>query len=102
MRAVLFVVALSLLPTTAMALDLECSGFRPILDARKLERPEAPFCATTFGSFLDEFEFQRCRDEMTEYQSKLGRFARCLVSEQERSIQEFNEAVRTFNARATQ
>lgn len=87
--------------TPAQAFDFECSDFRPLLQDRQVERPEAPYCATSFGSFTDEYQFDRCRSEMSAYQEKVNQFGKCLAGEQKRAIEEFNEAVRSFNARAS-
>lgn len=89
--------------SSAAALDLECREFRPIIQTRQLERPEAPTCIRFgFGRFNSQSEFDFCRLDMETYQRKVRRYQDCLASEAETSIDEFNEAVRNFNERASQ
>lgn len=85
----------------ALALDFACMDFRPTFQDRQLERPKPPDCVAGFGQFNDEFEFERCRSEMTEYQTELRRYGECLVSEQNEAIGEYNETVRQFNNKAS-
>lgn len=81
-------------------MDTKCRQFRPPLDLlkRTIERPQQPFCATSFGTF-DEFSFQTCRSEMEDYRQKIQDFAECLAYENERAVSEFNDAVQGFNRR---
>ncbi|TBC65046.1 hypothetical protein ELH36_21020 [Rhizobium ruizarguesonis] len=81
-------------------LDSKCRDYRHTfgLDKRTIQRPEAPFCATSFGSF-DEYSFTSCRAEMEEYRRKVAGFADCLADESDRATEEFNDAVKSFNRR---
>ncbi|QHW26645.1 hypothetical protein GYN07_20920 [Rhizobium leguminosarum bv. viciae 248] len=99
------VILMSLLigATTSQAqdsLDFKCREFRPSLEKRSVERPEPPFCGTSFAPFFDEFSFNSCRSEMEQYRQKVADFADCLVDENKRAVKEFNDAVTSFNQRA--
>ncbi|TIL70286.1 MAG: hypothetical protein E5Y65_23250 [Mesorhizobium sp.] len=64
--------------------------------------PTAPSCASRYGSFDDEWEFDRCKREMNDYQSEVEAFVACNRSANEQAILEHNEAVKDFNGRAQQ
>jgi hypothetical protein len=71
--------------------------------------PSAPYCATTYGAFSDEYEFSRCRREMESYQSDVEIFVSCqkseiedLTSKANRAISDHSDAVESFNRRARQ
>lgn len=85
----------------AIGLDLECQSYRPILADDELKRPEAPYCASTGFQFADEFDFNRCRSDMEDYQRKIEGYASCLASENKQAIDKFNEAVQSFNKKAS-
>lgn len=83
-------------------LDQKCREFRPSfgINKRQIERPEPPLCAT-MGLPFDEYSFQSCRMEMEDYRRKVDDFTDCLGAENERAVDEFNEAVRMFNLKAS-
>jgi len=69
--------------------------------------PTAPFCATRYGAFEDQDEFDRCRREMDSYKSEAEYFLSCVRRESEELkrksdslIEEYNSAVESFNRRA--
>lgn len=69
--------------------------------------PSAPSCATRYGSFDDQYEFDRCRREMTSYQSDVEQFVECQNSEirkardaSEEAVREYKSTVDSFNRRA--
>jgi predicted ribosome quality control (RQC) complex YloA/Tae2 family protein len=69
--------------------------------------PSAPSCATRYGPFDDTYDFDRCKREMQSYQSDVESFLSCqrseiekIRSDNERAIQEYNDAVESFNRRA--
>lgn len=69
--------------------------------------PSAPSCATRYGSFDDEFEFDRCRRQMTSYQSEVEQFVECQNNAirtardaSEEAVQSYKNAVESFNRRA--
>lgn len=62
-------------------------------------RPDAPYCATSFGNFDDEYEFEQCKSEMEIYQSEIEDFLACQKRENQQAIDEYNEAVESFNRR---
>jgi hypothetical protein len=70
-------------------------------------RPTAPYCATQYGSFSDQYEFDRCRSEMAFYRNDVEAFQSCLRREQEdlrrkdeEAVRDYNDAVESFNRRA--
>jgi hypothetical protein len=70
-------------------------------------KPDAPYCASSFGSFDDQYEFDRCKREMESYKDDVESFLRCqnlkieqIRSERQRAIDDYNEAVESFNRRA--
>lgn len=87
--------------TPATALDFECSEFRPLLGDRDLERPDPPPCVSSFGSFADSYAFDSCRSDVEAYRATTEKYLRCLDSEGKEAINDFNEAVRAFNQRAS-
>jgi len=106
MKSTAVVAALAALMTTGVnaqsLMDTECREYRQVMSINKrtVERPEPPYCATSFGPF-DEFSFETCKRDMEEYQRKVEGFSECLVDENKRAVSEFNDAVRSFNIRAS-
>lgn len=106
MKSPAIVAALAALITTDAGaqtlMDTECRDYREriSINSKTIERPEAPYCATSFGPF-DEFSFETCKRDMEEYQRKVEGFSECLVAENKRAVSEFNAAVRSFNRRAS-
>lgn len=73
--------------------------------------PSAPYCATSFGSFDDQDDFDRCKSEMESYQSDVERYLSCrndeaqeaideANSDNEKARSEYSNAVDSFNRRA--
>ncbi|MBB5041946.1 hypothetical protein [Shinella fusca] len=73
--------------------------------------PSAPSCATRYGSFDDEWEFDRCKDEMESYKSEVEDYMTCRNREAQEAIDDANrdnrqaesdysDAVDSFNRRA--
>lgn len=87
--------------------------------------PTAPYCASSYGKFDDEYQFSSCKREMESYQSEVEDFQQChkrqvneandtarqAASEAEdvarkarneidEAISNYNDAVRSFNSRA--
>ncbi|MFV0798931.1 hypothetical protein OHI65_08545 [Brucella sp. MAB-22] len=69
-------------------------------------KPSAPSCASSFGSFDDEWEFDRCKREMESYQSEVEDFAQCVQRQAkddiDEAVSEYEDAVSSFNRRARQ
>jgi hypothetical protein len=74
-------------------------------------KPSAPYCATSFGDFTDQWEFDRCKREMESYQDDVQRYLNCRNDEAQtaveearednnRALNEYNDAVESFNNRA--
>lgn len=80
--------------------------------------PSAPSCATRYGSFDDEGDFDTCRRKMTSYRSEVEQFISCQNDEirkaraaaddevrkarnaAEEALQEYENTVERFNRRA--
>jgi hypothetical protein len=69
--------------------------------------PDAPYCASRFGPFEDEDEFNRCKREMESYRSDVEELLDCLRDESEdlkrqgdNAANEYDDAVQSFNRRA--
>jgi hypothetical protein len=70
-------------------------------------KPSAPSCATRYGSFDDEYEFDRCKREMEYYESEVESYLSCQTHEAEQirsdnqsTINDYDDAVQSFNRRA--
>lgn len=67
-------------------------------------KPSAPSCAERYGSFDDDYEFDRCKREMEDFKSEVERFIDCnnqqARSDNEESISDYKDAVESFNRRA--
>jgi hypothetical protein len=55
--------------------------------------PDAPSCATRYGAFDDQDDFERCRRRMTTFRDELESHLQCVRDE-------YNQAVERFNRRA--
>ncbi|RWN98692.1 hypothetical protein [Mesorhizobium sp.] len=75
--------------------------------------PSAPYCATSYGSFNEQYEFESCKQEMESYQSEVEDFLSCNNREaqdaidtakraNDNAISEYDNAVQSFNSRARQ
>ena len=73
--------------------------------------PSAPFCASSFGAFSDQWDFDRCKSEMESYKDDVERFMQCNADEAEEAARkardeneeaasEYSDAVASFNRRA--
>lgn len=80
--------------------------------------PSAPSCATRYGSFDDESDFDNCRRRMTNYRSEVEQFISCQNDEirkaraaaedevrkarsaADEALREFESTVERFNRRA--
>lgn len=73
--------------------------------------PSAPYCATSYGAFEDQYEFDRCKREMEDYESEVNEYIQCIQDELDRATSDgkssaedatsqYNDAVSSFNRRA--
>jgi hypothetical protein len=62
--------------------------------------PSAPSCASRYGAFDDEDAFRRCKREMEAYKSEAQDFLSCTKRQSDGVIEEYNNAVESFNRRA--
>lgn len=63
-------------------------------------KPDAPYCASQYGKFDDQDEFDQCKNEMESYKSEVEDFLSCQSRENQQAIDDYNEAVEDFNRRA--
>lgn len=68
--------------------------------ARSCYQPDAPSCATGYGGFDDEDEFDSCKSEMESYQSDVEDYLSCLKRNADEAIESYDDAVSSFNQRA--
>lgn len=92
MRKILLIAAILSLSPIGEAYAFYCS------------EPSAPSCASRYGSFDDEWEFDRCKREMESYKNDVESFIDCnnqqARRENEEAISEYGNAVDSFNRRA--
>jgi len=88
MRGVVLVLPIIALLGSAPAQAYYCSS------------PSAPSCATRYGAFDDQDDFERCKRQMSSYQSEAQEYLSCLKRESDSTIEEYNRAVESFNRRA--
>jgi hypothetical protein len=69
--------------------------------------PSAPSCATRYGAFDDQDDFDRGKRQMSSYRSEADDFLSCtrreaddLKRKSDSVIEEYNSAVESFNRRA--
>lgn len=80
--------------------------------------PSAPYCASSYGAFDDQWEFDRCRSEMESYRDEVEEFVSCLQrkvdaafdeaedvkrsasNDADNATSEYSDAVDSFNRRA--
>lgn len=78
--------------------------FPPISAYAYCYEPSAPSCASTFGGFDDEWEFDRCKREMESYKADVESYIDCNNQQARRknedAISEYESAVDSFNRRA--
>lgn len=81
--------------------------FSPSVSYAYCSEPSAPYCATSFGSFDDEDEYDRCKREMGSYRSDVERYMSCrndeaqeASSDNSKARTEYSNAVDGFNRRA--
>jgi hypothetical protein len=63
-------------------------------------KPDAPHCATGYGKFDDQYDFDRCRSEMQNYRDEVETILECQKRESQQVLNDYNEAVESFNRRA--
>jgi hypothetical protein len=65
-------------------------------------KPDAPSCASDYSKFEDQDEFDRCKSDMESYKSEVEDFLSCLKRDGDEALNDYNEAVSSFNNRASQ
>lgn len=74
-------------------------------------KPSAPSCATRYGAFDDQWEFDRCKREIESFKDETESFMSCnndeaqaaisnANSENQSASSEYSDAVSSFNRRA--
>jgi hypothetical protein len=64
-------------------------------------KPDSPSCASNYNKFEDQDEFDRCKSEMETYKSEVEDFLSCLKRDADEASNDYNEAVSSFNNRAS-
>lgn len=63
--------------------------------------PSQPYCADSYGTFTDEYDFERCKRDVEDYLDDLRRYAMCVADEvkdkQEEVVDNFNRKVQRTN-----
>lgn len=63
--------------------------------------PSEPYCTDSYGTFTDEFDFERCKRNVEYYLDELRRYAMCITDEvkdkQEEVVDNFNRKVQRTN-----
>jgi hypothetical protein len=62
--------------------------------------PTAPSCATRFGEFDDQDDFDQCKRKMTYFKIEVETYLSCIGDEAARIRNDYNSAVERFNRRA--
>jgi hypothetical protein len=62
--------------------------------------PTAPSCVDGYGKFNEEYEFQRCRNDVESFRSDTEEYLSCLRRKGEEARTNFSNAVDSFNRRA--
>jgi hypothetical protein len=62
--------------------------------------PSASACATRYGAFDDEDDFDQCKRKMSDFKSEVETFLSCVQREAERVRNDYNGTVESFNRRA--
>ena len=88
MKRVVFALGLFVVPAAVEAASVYCSA------------TSAPSCVCRYGKFDDEDDFARCKRQVEVFRSETEEMLRCLQSSREEALNEFNEAVESFNRRA--
>jgi hypothetical protein len=65
-------------------------------------KPDAPSCASGYSKFEDQDEFDSCKREMESYKSDIEDFLSCLKRDADEASNDYNDAVTSFNRRASQ
>lgn len=68
--------------------------------------PSAPSCASGYGAFNDEWDFNQCKRSMESYRDEVESYAECLNRDARSKIEDassdYSDAVDDFNNRARQ
>lgn len=82
-----------------MLIGLMCSASAPAF-SNYCSAPSPPSCATRYGAFDDEDDFERCKRQMQSCRGEGETFLTCLQNEASRVHSEYDGAVDSFNRRA--
>lgn len=63
-------------------------------------KPTEPRCINAFGTFDDQWSFDRCKRDMSTFVDETKSYTDCLNRESEEAIREANAAVARFNCKA--
>jgi hypothetical protein len=63
-------------------------------------QPSSPTCATRYGAFDDQDDFEQCKRNMNSYKSEVELFLLCVQNDADLVRRQYNGAVDSFNRRA--
>lgn len=63
-------------------------------------KPIEPRCVTAFGTFDDDWAFDRCKRELNDFVAATKIYIDCLNSERDEAIRQTNEVISRFNCKA--
>ena len=80
--------------SSTLAGPYECSEFEDF--SGMIKRPQPPGCV---GYILpgEDFEIESCRSEVEEFKFTTNKYIECLKAEAKQAIDEYNEAVQSYN-----
>lgn len=62
--------------------------------------PSEPFCITSFGTFDDQWSFDRCRRDVEMFLSEVDEYRDCLLRNSNEAVDHANQVIERFNCRA--
>ena len=62
--------------------------------------PSPPYCIDSYGTFDDEWSFNRCKNEVESYLSEVASFQNCLADWHSAAGDEADAAIEKFNCKA--
>jgi hypothetical protein len=87
-----------ILRIVALGAALNIIAARPVF--ADCYQPSSPPCATRYGAFDDQDDFEQCKRKMTNYKSEVESFLSCRQDDAEQARSQYNSAVESFNRRA--
>lgn len=87
--------------TTTAALTLLFAHLATAQTYQSCYEPDPPSCIDRFGTFDDEWSFDRCRRDMEDYVDEMVSFRSCLANWHEAAGNEVEDVIERFNCKAS-